>query len=346
MLSDPPGAVRRRRGADRDTMSAMRARAYWTVAPGRGELRTEQLPAPGPGEALVRATVSGVSRGSELVVHRGGVPESVAGQMRAPHQVGDLAGAGPVKYGYLSVGVVEDGDPAWVGSRVFCLHPHQDRYVVPVTALTALPEEVPDQRAVLLGTLETAVNALWDARPLYGDRVAVVGGGMVGACVTALLSRLPLERLELVDPDPDRAGLATLLGARGVSPDEASGGCDLALHCSATGEGLQLAISLLGDEAEVVELSWYGDRTVTVGLGADFHARRLRVRASQVSTVSPHRAARRDHAERMQVALRAATDPRLDHLLAGPTPFEELPALMDRLARGEPGLCHLVRYDR
>ncbi|MFK5633463.1 MULTISPECIES: zinc-binding alcohol dehydrogenase [unclassified Ornithinimicrobium] len=321
----------------------MEARAYWTVAPGRGEVRTEELPVPGPGEALVRATRSAVSRGSELLVHRGGVPAAVAEQVRAPFQVGGLPG--PVKYGYLSVGVVEDGDPAWVGRRVFCLHPHQTRYVVPVTALTALPDDVPDDRAVLLGTLETAVNALWDARPLFGDRVAVVGGGMVGACVTALLARMPLERLELVDPDPERAALAGHLGARGVEPADAADGCDLVVHCSATSAGLQTSIDLLGDEGEVVELSWYGDRPVTVDLGSAFHSRRLAVRASQVSRVSPHRSARRDHAGRMQVALRAAADDTLDALLAGPTPFEELPDLLARLADGAPGLCHLIRYD-
>lgn len=323
-------------------MAGMEARAYWTVPPGRGEVRTEQIAPPGPGEALVRATLSAVSRGTELLVHRGGVPEAVAERMRAPFQVGDLPG--PVKYGYLSVGVVEDGEPDWVGRRVFCLHPHQDRYVVPVTALTPLPDDLPDRRAVLLGTLETAVNALWDGRPLYGDRVAVVGGGMVGACVTALLGRMPLARLELLDPDPQRRALAGGLGAVGVTPEEASGDCDLVLHVSATSAGLQRSLELLGDEGEVVELSWYGDRTVAVDLGAGFHARRLSVRASQVSRVSPHRAARRDHADRRQVAVRAATDERLDALLAGPTPLDELPALMDRLADGAPGLCHLVSY--
>lgn len=325
-------------------MAAMRARAYWTVAPGRGELRQVLLEPPGPGEALVRALCSGVSRGSELLVHRGEVPASVADLMRAPFQVGDLLGGGPVKYGYLSVGVVEAGEPGWVGRRVFCLHPHQDRYVVPVSALTPLPDGLPASRAVLLGTLETAVNALWDARPLYGDRVAVVGGGMVGAAVTALLAQLPLERLELVDPDPARAALAERLGARGVTPEEASPGCDLVVHASATAAGLQRALELLGEEAEVVELSWYGARSVSLELGADFHARRLRVRASQVSQVSPHRRSRRDHAGRMQVALRAATDERLDHLLAGPTPFAQLPELMQRLADGAPGLCHVVDY--
>ncbi|GAA1172698.1 zinc-binding alcohol dehydrogenase [Ornithinimicrobium humiphilum] len=323
----------------------MRARAYWTVAPGRGELRVEELSNPGHGEALVRATASGVSRGSELLVHRGGVPASVADQMRAPFQVGDLAGGGPVKYGYLSVGVVEDGEPDWVGRRVFCLHPHQDRYVVPVSALSPLPDEVPDHRAVLLGTLETAVNALWDGRPLYGDRVAVVGAGMVGASVAALLAQLPLERLELVDPDPERAALGERLGARGVAPEGATPGCDVVFHCSASPEGLQASLDLLGPEGEVVELSWYGDRAVPVELGSAFHARRLRIRASQVSTVSPHRAPRRDHAGRMAVALRAAHDDRLDALLAGPTPFAELPDLLPRLADGAPGLCHVVTYD-
>lgn len=324
-------------------MGVMRARAYWTVAPGRGEIRTETLGPPGPGEALVRATLSAVSRGTELLVHRGGVPDRVAGRMRAPFQVGEQPG--PVKYGYLSVGVVEAGEPEWVGRRVFCLHPHQDRYVVPVTALTPVPDDLPDRRAVLLGTLETAVNALWDGRPLYGDRVAVVGGGMVGACLTALLGQLPLERLELVDTDPRRRALASGLGARGVSPEDAQDGCDLVFHVSATAAGLQRSLELLGDEAEVVELSWYGDHPVSIDLGADFHARRLSVRASQVGRVSPHRSARRDHADRRQVAVRAAAEESLDALLAGPTPLEELPALMDRLADGAPGLCHLISYD-
>ena len=323
-------------------MAGMEARAYWTLAPGRGEIRTARIDPPGVGEALVRAVASGVSRGTELLVHRGQVPPEVADQVAGPFEEGALPG--PVKHGYLSVGIVEHGDEEWVGRRVFCLHPHQDRYVVPVSALTPLPDDVPDERAVLLGTLETAVNALWDGRPLYGDRVAVVGAGMVGASVATLLGHLPLTRLELVDPDPARRALATRLGAVGVPPEEATGDCDLVFHASATQDGLQTALGLLGQEGEVVELSWYGTTPVTVGLGTTFHTRRLSVRASQVSRVSPHRAARRDHADRMQVALRAAADPALDHLLAGPTPFEQLPDLVRRLAGGEPGLCHVVRY--
>jgi threonine dehydrogenase-like Zn-dependent dehydrogenase len=316
------------------------------VSPGQGEIRNEELTAPAPGEALVRAVASGVSRGTELLVHRGGVPAAVAARMRAPFQVGELPG--PVKFGYLSVGVVQQvgapGDAAWVGRRVFCLHPHQDLYVVPVGALTPLPDDVPDDRAVLAGTMETAVNALWDALPAVGDRVAVVGGGMVGACLTALLARMPLHRLELVDPDPARGAVAQALGARWVSPQEAAGDCDVVLHTSATGAGLTRSLELLGEEAAVVELSWYGDRAVQLELGAEFHARRQRIVASQVSRISPHRAARRTFADRMQVALTALADPALDVLLEPARPLAALPALMDELARGAPGLCHVVHY--
>jgi NADPH:quinone reductase-like Zn-dependent oxidoreductase len=318
------------------------ATAYWSVAPGRGELRPEPLAAPGPGEALVRARHSGISRGTELLVHRGGVPAAVADRMRAPFQAGELPG--PVKYGYLSVGEVEAGPPEWVGRTVFCLYPHQDRYVVPVSALTVVPDGVPAARAVLAGTVETAVNALWDAAPRLGDRVAVIGAGMVGACVAALLRTFPLGRLQLVDVDEERRGVAEHLGVGFAGPDEALGDCDVVVHCSATGAGLQRGLELLGDEGELIELSWYGDRPVTVDLGADFHARRLVVRASQVGAVAAARRARRTHAQRLALALDLLRDPALDALISGRTRFADLPATMDRLAAGEPGLCHVVDY--
>ena len=154
------------------------ARAYWLREPGSGEIRSADLPDPGPGEVLVRTLVSGVSRGTEALVFRGGVPESQYAAMRAPFQEGDFPG--PVKYGYLNVGLVEAGPHDLVGRTVFCLYPHQTAYVVPAEAVTVVPDDVPARRAVLAGAVETAVNALWDARPLLGDRVAVVGAGMVG----------------------------------------------------------------------------------------------------------------------------------------------------------------------
>jgi threonine dehydrogenase-like Zn-dependent dehydrogenase len=318
------------------------ARAFWLRAPGEGEIRTVDLPAPGPDEVLVRTRYSAVSRGTETLVFRGGVPQSQHARMRAPFQVGDFPA--PVEYGYLNVGEVEDGPAFLVGRTVFCLAPHRTRYVVPATAVTPVPDGVPPARAVLAGTVETAVNALWDAAPLVGDRIAVVGGGMVGCCVAALLAGVPGARVELVDVDPGRARIAAALGVGFAAPDDAMADCDLVVHASATEAGLARSLELLADEGEVIELSWYGDRNVALPLGEAFHSRRLTIRASQVGTVSPRRA-RRGYADRMAVALRLLADPRFDALITREIRFRDLPREMLSIT-GEPSaLCVRVTYD-
>ncbi|MBR8638711.1 zinc-binding alcohol dehydrogenase [Streptomyces tuirus] len=319
------------------------ARAFWIDSPGRGAIRDVALPDPGAGEVLVRTLFSGVSRGTETLVFRGGVPVSQRTAMRAPFQEGDFPG--PVKYGYLNVGVVEEGPEALVGRAVFSLHPHQTRYVVPASAVTPVPDTVPAERAVLAGTVETAVNALWDAAPLLGDRIAVVGGGMVGCSVAALLARFPGVRVQLVDADPSRAKVAEALGVGFASPEDADGGCDLVVHASATEQGLARSLELLTAEGTVLELSWYGDRQVSVPLGEAFHSRRLVIRSSQVGTVSPARP-HRTYADRLALALDLLADPALDALVTGESHFEELPDVLPKLASGEiPALCHRVRYD-
>jgi len=228
---------------------------------------------------------------------------------------------------------------------VFCLHPHQTRYVVPATAVVAVPDDVPSERALLAGPVETAVNALWDAAPRLGDRVAVVGLGMIGASVAALLSGFPLERLQVVDTDPARAELAGRLGLHLVAPEEAAGDCDIVIHCSASEAGLATALRLAGEEAEVVELSWYGTDAPRVPLGETFHARRLTLRASQVGAVSAARRARRTTTDRLATALAALRDPRFDALLSGRSDFAELPEVMEDIASGRtPALCHVIRY--
>ncbi|MEU1408729.1 zinc-binding alcohol dehydrogenase [Streptomyces sp. NPDC005728] len=319
------------------------ARAFWLRSPGHGEIRDVTLPEPAEGEVVVRALYSGVSRGTETLVFRGGVPESQHAAMRAPFQEGDFPG--PVKYGYLNVGVVEEGPQTLLGRTVFCLYPHQSRYAVPVSAVTVVPERVPAARAVLAGTVETAVNAVWDAAPLIGDRIAVVGGGMVGCSVAALLARFPGVRLQLVDADPARAKTAEALGVDFAAPGDALGDCDLVVHASATEQGLTRSLELLAAEGTVVELSWYGDRRVALPLGEAFHSRRLTVRSSQVGTVSPAARAGRGYAERMALALDLLADPALDALITGESTFAELPELMPRLAAGEiPALCHRISY--
>ncbi|MEV7218643.1 zinc-binding alcohol dehydrogenase [Streptomyces sp. NPDC093681] len=320
------------------------ARSFWLEAPGRGVLREVTLPVPGPDDVLVRTLFSGVSRGTETLVFGGRVPENQYAAMRAPFQEGDFPG--PVKYGYLNVGVVEEGPERLAGRTVFCLHPHQTRYVVPAAAVTPVPPSVPAGRAVLAGTVETAVNALWDAAPLVGDRITVVGGGMIGCSVAALLARFPGVRVELVDADPGRAEVAAALGVGFASPADALGDRDLVVHASATEAGLARSLELLRTEGTVVELSWYGDRRVALPLGEAFHSRRLTLRGSQVGTVSPARAATRTYADRLALALDLLADPALDTLVTGESAFAELPELMPRLASGEiPALCHRIRYD-
>jgi len=250
-----------------------------------------------------------------------------------------------VKYGYLNVGRVEQGPRDLVGRTVFCLYPHQSAYVAPAAAVVAVPDGVPVERAVLAGTVETAVNALWDAAPLVGDRVAVVGAGMVGLCVARLLARIPGAEVTVVDVDPRRAEVAAAVGARFALPADAAGDRDLVVHASASAAGLQLSLDLLAPEGTVLDLSWYGDAEVSLRLGGAFHSRRLSVRASQVGTVSPARRGHRSTTDRLRLALDLLRDPAFDALVTGSSPFEELPTVLAGLADGSlPALCHTITY--
>lgn len=319
------------------------ARAFWLREPGAGEILPVDLPDPGAGEVLVRTLVSGISRGTEALVFRGGVPAGQYAVMRAPFQDGDFPG--PVKYGYLNVGLVESGSDSLSGRTVFCLHPHQTAYVVPVEAVSVVPADLPPRRAVLAGTVETAVNALWDARPLVGDRAAVVGAGMVGLCVTRLLARIPGVTVTVVDTDPSRAEVAEAFGARFARPGDAPDDLDVVVHASGTAAGLQLSLDLLAADGVVTDLSWYGDTPVRLELGGRFHSDRLGIRASQVGEVARARRGRRTRGDRTALALRLLADPAFDALLTGESEFEELPEVMGKLASGSiPALCHTITY--
>jgi len=319
------------------------ARAFWVAAPGRGELRRAVLPRPGAGEVLVRALASGISRGSEALVFAGRVAPSQVTLMRCPFQEGEFPA--PVKYGYASVGIIEAGAASLLGRRVFCLYPHQDRYVVPESAVLTVPDAVPDARAVLAANMETALNGLWDAAPRLGDRIAVVGAGVVGCCVAALAARVPGTQVELIDIDPARAALAASLGCRFARPEAATPEADLVIHCSGSAAGLATALRLTGFEATVLELSWYGAGDVAAPLGEAFHSRRLSLRSSQVGAVATAQRARWSHRRRLALALDLLADPVFDRLITGDSAFDDLPQAMARLARDPGGaLCHLVRY--
>jgi threonine dehydrogenase-like Zn-dependent dehydrogenase len=325
-------------------MTADRASAFWITGPGQGEIRTEPSRRCGPGEVRIRALYSGISRGTEAIVFRGEVPPGEYARMRAPFQSGDFPA--PVKYGYSSVGEVEEGPPDLVGQRVFCLFPHQTRYVVPVSAVHLLPDGVPSPRAVLAANLETAINGLWDADVRAGDRVCVVGAGALGCLVARLAARVPGCEVELVDPNPRRAEVATALGVRHAPPGAARGGADVVIHASGTPDGARLALGLAGFEATVVELSWFGERPVPLPLGAAFHSQRLTLKSSQVGSVAAAQRARWTHARRLALAVRLLDDPALDVLITGEDRFAELPRTIARLA-ADPAdaICHRIRYD-
>ena len=319
------------------------ARAFWVTAPGRGEIRGEALGTPSDGDVLVETLYSGISRGTEALVFSGRVPQSEWGRMRAPFQAGEFPA--PVKYGYSSVGRVVGGPQALTGRTVFVLHPHQTRFIVPADAVHVLPDALPPARAVLAANLETALNGVWDARPHVGDRISVIGAGTVGCLAAWIASRITGCDVELVDINPRRAAVASALGVRFAEPAAATRNADVVIHASGAPAGLELALQVAGEEATIVELSWFGDQQVPLSLGGAFHARRLRIISSQVGRVAPSQRPRWDTARRMQLALTLLSDPALDALITGEHQFETLPDVMASLTRS-PGdaLCHRIRY--
>ncbi len=325
------------------------AQACWLAQPGSAELRTEKLPPLPAGEVRVRTLHSGVSRGTEGLVWRGEVPASEYERMRAPFQAGSFPG--PVKYGYVNVGRVEQGLAALLGRTVFCLYPHQTLYQVPADAVLPLPPGLPASRAVLAALLETAINALWDAAPRIGDRVAVVGGGTLGLLVAWLAAQVPGCRVQVVDTQPSRAAVAAALGTSFALPEAATPDADLVVHTSGQPAGLACALQLAGFEATVLELSWYGSRAVDVPLGQAFHARRLRLQSSQVGSVAPPQRARWTHQRRLALALDLlAQAPVLDRLVTHTASFAQLPQVLAQLgqphaAGGAPDvLCQRIDY--
>ncbi|MEW5423170.1 zinc-binding alcohol dehydrogenase [Amorphus sp. 3PC139-8] len=319
------------------------ARALWYLAPGQAELRDTTLGPLASDHVRVRTLASAISRGTEGLVFRGEVPESEIDRMRAPFQAGDFPF--PVKYGYAAVGRVEAG-PAWcVKSRVFALHPHQDLFDVPADAAVAIPETVPSERAVLAANMETALNGIWDGGLSAGDKVAIVGGGVVGLLVAYLAARTPGTEVTVLDINPARGPIATAFGAAFGHPSEADGAYDLVFHTSASGVGFDTALRLADFEATVVELSWYGTKPVLASLGGVFHSKRLTLRSSQVGAVAPSRRARWSTKRRLAKALDLLGDPALDRLLEPAIAFADSPERLGEVFSAERGmLCPLLRY--
>lgn len=317
------------------------ATALWYVGPRECVLNEVELAKAGPQDCVVRTLWSGVSRGTERLVFEGRVPVSEHERMRAPFQEG--AFPFPVKYGYCAVGIVEAGPAHLLGETVFCLYPHQDRFVVPASRLALVPKAVPARRAVLAANMETALNAHWDAGSGPADRIVVVGGGVLGLLTAFIAAQLPGAEVTLVDLDPARAALAETLGFGFAQPPDCPGEADLVFHASASAAGLATAIGAAGFEARIVELSWYGEGAVAAPLGGAFHAKRLQLLSSQVGQVSPSRRPRFDYARRTQAALALLADERLDALISEEIGFRDAPARLPALFAGK-GITAVLRY--
>lgn len=319
------------------------ASALWYCRPAQVEIRQETIGVPTGHEIRVRTLYSAISRGTETLVWRGKVPRSEFERMRAPFMAGDFPF--PVKYGYATVGRIEGGPEALRGKTVFALHPHQTIFNIATNAVVELREALPPQRAVLAANMETALNAVWDAAPGPSDRIAVVGAGVVGSLVAHLCGRLPGADVTLVDINPRRAELAKAFGVGFAEPAAARGDCDLVVHASGSPDGLRTAIELAGEEATVLEMSWYGDAPVTAMLGGPFHSRRLRLVSSQVGKVAPSHRARWTHHRRLAAAVALLEDPRLDALLAPAINFHDLVKQLPEILDARSGiLCQPIAY--
>lgn len=321
------------------------AHSLWLTDRRRAEMRAVPLGTLGDNEVLIQSRFGAISRGTEALVANGGVPESEYERMRAPLQDGDFSF--PVKYGYAVVGQVEAGPRERRGETVFCLHPHQDIFHAPADMAIRVPKGVPPSRAILAANMETALNAIWDAGIMAGDRVAIVGAGLLGLLVASLAAKIPATEVTVVDVNSARRPLAVLFGCRFATPEDAAAlaaSADVVIHASASSEGLATAISLAGFETRIIEMSWFGDRGIEVPLGGAFHSQRLSIVASQVGHVPAARRARWPLRRRLEVALGLLADERLDHLISGETAFSDLAEPYCDILLDPDTLCHRIRY--
>jgi len=297
---------------------APEARALYFTKPGQVELREEPL-LPQPGQVRVRSRLMGISHGTELLAFRGQLPTALEADSTLKSLPGRLAY--PLKYGYSNCGLVEEACPRGgarpapgAGQRVFSFYPHQDRFDADPGELLPLPPGVSDEQAVFLPNLETALGIVHDAGVRFGESVLVVGLGVVGLLVSALLLRSGVALLIAVEPLEMRRRRAEALGSRTFSSQEAQlreriteltggRGPDAAVNCSGSEAGLQLGLDTLCFEGTLVEASWYGARRVSLELGAAFHRRRLRLVSSQVSMVAAALGPRWDKRRRLELAL-------------------------------------------
>jgi 2-desacetyl-2-hydroxyethyl bacteriochlorophyllide A dehydrogenase len=316
-----------------DGAKGERCRELWFTGPRIVELRDGSVRPPGPREVVARALASGVSQGTELLLYRGEGPTPFDPSFDPPGSP-----TYPRRYGYAWVGEIVARGPQVEGfangTRVFALAPHGDVHVLDVGSARPIDPAIPAARAVLAANLETAVNCVWDSGASLGDRVVVLGGGVVGLLVSRLVQSAG-ARVRLVEPSPRRRAVARTLGIEALSIEEDRPEAEADVVIEATGDPatLERAIAHAAHEAVVVVVSFYGARTAPVSLGGDFHRRRLRILSSQVSSLPASRVPRWTTARRFDLVKSLLLDAAFDALVERSHPFETAAAVYGSLDR-------------
>ena len=317
--------------------------ALWHESSQKSALLPTVLRPLASGTCEIQGVYSLISRGTERLVALGGVPQTLWNEMEVPYMEGGFGF--PIKYGYSWVGKVISPSHPLAGQHVHLLHPHQNWIRAHTTDLFPIPENVPTRRAILASNLETALNAIWDAGVSIGDRVLVVGFGLIGSLITRLLSYIPKVEVVVCDISTYRSGLAEKMGFRVCEPTDLSPYFDCAFHTSASSSGLQTCISQVGFEGKVIELSWYGNQETSIALGQSFHSQRKQLISSQVSHLPADRKSRWDYKRRKEVVFDLLTRPEFDEHLTHTTRFQQLPMIFDRIRSGEDNaLAWCVEY--
>ena len=278
----------------------------WFCEPYKVEVRSCQPLAIPAGQVRVRALCSAISAGTEMLVYRGQLPSelaldvSIAQMQKNPEY--------PLQYGYASVGIVEaigqGVEKSWLGKRVFSFAPHASHFNSESDALIELPDGIAAEDAVFLANMETAVNLVQDGRPMIGERVAVLGQGIVGLLLTAVLARFPLAELLAIEGIAERRELAKSLGASNAcSPLRLdSAWADLIYEVSGVPEALNSAIDLAVFDSRIIIGSWYGKKSTAIDLGGKAHRNRISICTSQVSSLAPELSGRWNKERRFDVA--------------------------------------------
>lgn len=312
----------------------MKNQAIYFISPGQVELREETLPAPAEGQVLVQTLLSAISPGTELLLYRGQFPDGLA----VDENIAALAGEFhyPLRYGYSCVGrVLQIGagvDARWSGRLVFAFNPHESAFLARIENLLPIPENLTPEQAAFLPNMETAINLVMDGRPLIGERVAVVGQGVIGLLTTALLASFPLKSLVTLDRYALRRQASLNLGAHASLDPEAAGfvqnlssllpsGSDLTLELSGSPAALDQAIGLTGFDGRVIIGSWYGQKRASLDLGGRFHRSRIRLISSQVSTIAAELSGRWDKARRFSLAWEMLRTVRPERLVSKRVPI-------------------------